>query len=504
MIKSLSVFITFLGYFAFGFFFSGDVDVKINQPSEVAPGEEYTCEITVAKSDLQGFAKVQQYLPEGFTAKAVETKSATFSAVGGVVKYIWMALPSEEEFTISYKVKVDESAVPGDKELTGKFSYLLDNVKESKDFPVTTIRVKGDDVAAVTEENSATSQVEQGADQLASQANESVSEVASTASSAVQGAVVDGEKISIFRTIEPMQEAGKYKVNLHIVNNGLTGFAKLQDILPGETMGYEEQPGSAVYSFTSRKSKFVWMNFPTDKEFDVSYMAVVKDVKDLENIQGEFSYLDQNQTMRVAVKSSSDAPSAPASNEGLASAVNNQAPAVEDASGVDVSTALTEVEQETLNKANQVAEQVEKETQGVIEQAEQEVVASVEPMGSEKEEKTVSDIASNTNKVAKLAAQNKGLGYKVQVMANHRTIKDVSGYFKKTYSYTETPIAVENHEGWIKYTVDWYDNYKAARDRRNQVTSSYNFPGPFVTAYNDGKRITVQEALMITKDKWVP
>ena len=44
--------------------------------------------------------------------------------------------------------------------------------------------------------------------------------------------------------------------------------------------------------------------------------------------------------------------------------------------------------------------------------------------------------------------------------------------------------------------------YKKARNKRESL-GSYKFPGPFVTAYNNGDRITVQEALMITKQDWV-
>jgi hypothetical protein len=48
-----------------------------------------------------------------------------------------------------------------------------------------------------------------------------------------------------------------------------------------------------------------------------------------------------------------------------------------------------------------------------------------------------------------------------------------------------------------------YTQYKDARDARVKITTeSSKLPGPFVTAYNDGERITVQEALLISKQLW--
>ena len=72
----------------------------------------------------------------------------------------------------------------------------------------------------------------------------------------------------------------------------------------------------------------------------------------------------------------------------------------------------------------------------------------------------------------------------------------------KTYSFDED-YNIENHNGWIKYTTGKYTQYKDARDARVRITNaSSKLPGPFVTAYNDGERITVQEALLVSKQLW--
>ena len=64
-------------------------------------------------------------------------------------------------------------------------------------------------------------------------------------------------------------------------------------------------------------------------------------------------------------------------------------------------------------------------------------------------------------------------------------------------------VLSETHEGWFKYTTGNYSEYKAARDRRVKLADNDVNTGPFVTAYNNGNRITVQEALMVANQKWV-
>ena len=63
-------------------------------------------------------------------------------------------------------------------------------------------------------------------------------------------------------------------------------------------------------------------------------------------------------------------------------------------------------------------------------------------------------------------------------------------------------VSMELHEGWKKYIVGKYDKYKDARDSREAIRSK-GVENPFVTAYNSGKRITVQEALMVSSQQWV-
>jgi hypothetical protein len=90
--------------------------------------------------------------------------------------------------------------------------------------------------------------------------------------------------------------------------------------------------------------------------------------------------------------------------------------------------------------------------------------------------------------------------FKVQICALSKLNRSTS-YFQSKYAIGK--VDMEFHEGWRKYTTGKYTQYRDARDYRETMRTK-GVQNPFVTAYNNGKRITVQEGLMAASQKWVP
>ncbi len=93
------------------------------------------------------------------------------------------------------------------------------------------------------------------------------------------------------------------------------------------------------------------------------------------------------------------------------------------------------------------------------------------------------------------------VAFRVQVLATHSAVQPQT--VKRIYAFPGE-IRQEHDAEWHKYTTGYHTNYRSARDNRVDLSTHHNFPGPFVTAYRNEKRITVQEALLLTKQNWIP
>ena len=87
--------------------------------------------------------------------------------------------------------------------------------------------------------------------------------------------------------------------------------------------------------------------------------------------------------------------------------------------------------------------------------------------------------------------------YVVQVGAFKNGI-DVEALSKR---FGLTGVRTEMADGFTKCIFGNHGEYKSARDSRENAKGK-GVSDAFVAAYNSGKRITVQEALMITSQKW--
>lgn len=103
--------------------------------------------------------------------------------------------------------------------------------------------------------------------------------------------------------------------------------------------------------------------------------------------------------------------------------------------------------------------------------------------------------------VGSVAASDQDVAFAVQLLANHRDLsanewtEDV-GFHGHTHTI--------RHEGWHKHLTDNVSTYAKARAMRSGIWASTAATDAFVTASLEGERITVQEALLITDQTWIP
>ena len=118
-----------------------------------------------------------------------------------------------------------------------------------------------------------------------------------------------------------------------------------------------------------------------------------------------------------------------------------------------------------------------------------------------------SDLQSDASNLARndkggsASAPATDVAFAVQLLANHRDLSqeewsDVVGYQGRTHTI--------RHEGWHKHLTDDVPTYSDARVMRSDIWKNTAATDAFVTASLEGERITVQEALLISNQTWIP
>ena len=125
----------------------GPVSVTQNAPKSVISGEEFIIVLTIKKEGMESFAKIQQPLPKGFSAEAVLSADAQFSFEEQTVKFIWDKLPEANEFSVSYKVKVDPMMV-GLMNISGVFAFVKNEDRVLVEIGAIEINVKPPELVA--------------------------------------------------------------------------------------------------------------------------------------------------------------------------------------------------------------------------------------------------------------------------------------------------------------------------------------------------------------------
>jgi hypothetical protein len=105
---------------------SGKVTCIRQTPYKYQTGNDIMVNILVYKRDMNKFAKIEEKIPAGFDAVEVESREGLFTFKEGVAKFVWMNLPPEKGFTVSYRLIPEASKGIDDLQIDGKLSYILE------------------------------------------------------------------------------------------------------------------------------------------------------------------------------------------------------------------------------------------------------------------------------------------------------------------------------------------------------------------------------------------
>ncbi|MBP6334862.1 MAG: hypothetical protein KA444_05260 [Bacteroidia bacterium] len=402
MIKLLSIFISASSLFILTFIAGPDpeVFVKAEAPSNASAGSEFTVKLSIHKGNSFGFARIQQFLPEGFLVEVIESKGAQFIEDGQSIKFIWTQMPVEESFEISYKIRVNDG-MKGLQAINGVLIYIQDEKTEQYALPPIEIQINA---AGTVSEDKARPQVER----------------------------------TLTATVPELNE---YKVELKIRPKLDEITAKFIDRIPE---GYEAEvvnAHGAEFLFADGQVSFTWPKMPDDSVFTISYLVRSAQRRTPPSINGMLVYGNSAMNMEL----------------------------------------------DSIDKNDALYEQALKSADTTVDNILEELVAAE----AEKSQQTqTADNAKDTKLMIPLAKP--GIYFKVQISATMRSPVRDNDWFKKYYKLNEI-VDLTYHEGWKKYLIGTFDNFKDANLHKRRTREKVS--DAFVVAYQDGQRITVKEAM---------
>lgn len=446
MVKALFITLNLAGLIILPFLYVGIVNVEHQAPSEVDAGSSIEVEITLDKSGVTGPARLKLDFSDaqGLIPESIENGGASFSYNDETGIFIWTSIQPQEQLVLKYRIKADGNA-SGVKTISGSFSYLDEEERKTMDIPSIIVTVIGTESTAINNENTSTE-------------NETTSSETSENNTTTNNVL---DEVTCNREITKSGDDFIVKIDINKGNNG--GFARVKETVPNGFDAVEVEKAGAVFKFVDNNAKFLWTNLPENKStITVKYkLKRTTAPSGTYNVDGEFSgeFLIVND-----VPKSVKIPTGTLTVDGDAEVIveNNNNISNNENNNTNTNNSNNSNNNNTAENNNEV-------------------------------------VNNNENKTTIVQNGNTNITYKVQVLAAHKTVSN--NYIKRHYGYSGG-VALENHEGWVKYTTGSFGVYKEARDKRNSL-NSLDFPGPFVTAYNKGERITVQEALMISKQDWV-
>jgi hypothetical protein len=459
MLRFFVIIFNFLGILFLNNIFNGAVSVKVDVQKVVVAGNDIKVQITLNKGKLETFSRFQMDLPAGLTATSDNSAYGDFSFEEKKVRFVWLRLPAQDEITISYIIHFDER-LKGTFNLGGRFSYLENNERKFVDVDQQLITINPSpkiDPSLVVD--------------IADFEKLVVPDLTNTPT----------QNVACIRQKPDLSKSdNEIVINLLVCKQNKEKFAKIEELVPAGYKALAIDTKDAIFTFKDNVVKFLWMNLPAESYFIVSYKLIPETVKKTDelNLKGQFSFIQDDKTYNVNIVEQN---------------INLSTVKKEDIRNLVKST------KQQAGKNVIVAQNNKKDKGKTPAQNTNNASTAVNYLKDSVKVTQLSNKSNIANDISDLLEPGNGIYYRIQLAAGHKRL-NVKQYFKK-FKLNEQ-VKAEEHQGWRKYSVGSFQVYKDARDYRVHIWNTTTITDAFVAAYNDGKRITVQEALMVANQKW--
>ncbi len=460
--KMTVLFFGFLILFPFGGVRGQEVSVEMEIPAKGVAGGKIPVRVIIDKGDYTDFGRFRQTLPNGFDVKPVELSHADLTLKKGEANFIWLKLPEDKVITLSYDL-IPDPGLRGVFQTGGSFSYIINQERKEVQVPERSIQI------------------------LPPSGEEASAAVAATVPPPVAapsaGKVPQGPPGPFAYRGKPVQTPdGKAWIIRLIINRGpLEKLGRLEEIIPTGYLPENINGKGAIFSYRGGEVKYIWMTFPTDTVFEVSYKLVPQEgvsPAQAPSLTGYFSYMKDDESERVPVQELAEVIPAEGDQATLYTLAVTGAVAPE--------KEMPAVAEETPAEAVPPA--------GTQSQKEQEPVPPP-PVAASSENKP----GQPTEIVQHAPQQGEGIYFRVQILATSRPA-EAEDYFR--IHNIPGKIYKEYDNGLYKYTTGSFTSYRDARAFVSRLKETTDIANAFVTAYEGDRRISVREALDRTGQKW--
>ncbi len=319
--------------------------------------------------------------------------------------------------------------------------------------------------------------------------------------SLVLGVKAQSSDLAISRSIEKTGER-QYLVTVNVKKGDLTGYAKLEEMVPESFVASKEETRSANYIFKEGEAKFIWMELPSDAEFEVAYKLIQKQSKAGKyTITGRLSCVSGEDLLRVRDTSSFEvkAPKDLAQNNG-GSGKEADAKSKKDKEAVGDKSKDEKEEKKSSEEANGKDPQENGADSGSNDLASKEEgddnagkENTGKDEGSSESEETASEPKEEQESSSDMAASDAYFSVQIATFKEKKNDR----YFEEQYGIPNADIHHYKESGLLKYNLGRFASYKEANNKKKELRSK-GLNGAFVVGFKGGAPV---EASSLRKTK---